>query len=179
MPKLKFACIKDDIYLPCYNENEYQKRDTVRCILLNEKNEIGVLLINRDDDFGKMKHFETPGGGIENGETKLQALKREIQEEAGYKIKNIVSLCEISNEYNILKRIDRATFYLAYINEKCKTNYDDYEIGLITDLRWFPILKYKEYYSEFPPYKVSKIIYKRDMIAIDLAIKYLKEKGIL
>lgn len=179
MSKKEFPCIKDDIYLPRYSDNEYQRRNTVRCILLNEKNEIGLLLIDRDDKFGKMKHYETPGGGIKEGETELQALQREIQEEVGYKIKNIVSLCNISNEYNLLKRIDRASYYLAYISEKGETNFDDYEVGLITGLKWFPILKYKEYYEEFPPHKVSHIIYQRDMLVIDLAIKYLKENNIL
>ena len=81
MKKLTFDSIKDYIYLPRLNEDEYKIRNTVRCILLNNKNEVGLLLIDRDDDFGKMKHFETPGGGVNEGESLIDALEREISEE--------------------------------------------------------------------------------------------------
>lgn len=169
--------IEDNIYLPrC---NEYKTRKTVRCILLNEKNELGLLLIDRDDDFGKMKHYETPGGGLEANETSLDALHREIQEEVGYTIKNVVYLCSISNEYNLLNRIDAADFYLAFIDEKADTSYDEYEKDLIKGIKWFPLIDYKKYYEEYPPYMVSNIIYKRDQYVIDLAINYLKENKLI
>ena len=72
MNKTVYECIKDNIYLP--RLKEYKIRNTARCILLNDKNEICLLLVDRDDDFGKMKHFETPGGGVEKGETLIDAL---------------------------------------------------------------------------------------------------------
>lgn len=172
-----YGCIRDEIYLP--RPNEYVYRNTVRCILLNENNEIGLLLIDRNDSFGKMKHYETPGGGVEKGETSIQALIREMYEEVGCKLKNIVHLCKISNEYNLIKRVDQADFYLAYIDEIGETHLMSDEIGLIKGIKWFPICEYKKLYDEFPPYKVSQIIYKRDMLVIDLAIKYLKENNML
>lgn len=169
--------IEDNIYLPrC---NEYKTRKTVRCILLNDKLELGLLLIDRNDKFGKMKHYETPGGGLENNENSLEALHREIQEEVGYTIKNVVYLCSISNEYNLLNRIDAADFYLAFIDEKVDISLDEYEKDIIKGIVWVPLLKYQEYYNEYPPYKVSHIIYQRDQYVIELAINYLKENKLI
>ena len=140
---------------------------------------MGLLLIDRDDDFGKMKHLETPGGGVEYFETNEQALIREMYEEVGCSIKNIVYLCNISNEYNLIKRIDHASFYLAFVNEMGDNHLMEDEIGLINSVVWIPICEYKKYYDEYPAYKVSNIIYERDQIAIDFAIKYLKENNLL
>ena len=177
MNKIVYECIKDNIYLP--RLKEYKIRNTARCILLNDKNEICLLLIDRDDDFGKMKHFETPGGGVEKGETLIDALKREMKEEVGYLIKDINYLCEISNEYNLIGRIDNATFFIARTLQRGEKHLDEYEKGLIKGHVWIPILEYKKYYEQYPPFKVSHIIYERDQKVIELAIKYLKEKNLV
>lgn len=178
MKKLTFDSIKDYIYLPRLNEDEYKIRNTVRCILLNNKNEVGLLLIDRDDDFGKMKHFETPGGGVNEGESLIEALEREMSEEVGCKIKDIQYLCNISNEYNLLKRIDSATFFLAYADEFGETHFDDYEVDLIKGLIWIPLDNFEEYYDKYPPYKVSHIIYERDQKVLKLVRDLLKEKSL-
>lgn len=178
MKKLTFENIKDYIYLPRLKDDEYMIRNTVRCILLNENNEVGLLLIDRDDDFGKMKHFETPGGGVNDGESLIEALEREMSEEVGCKIKNISYLCNISNEYNLLKRIDSATFFLAYVDEFGETNLDDYEVDLIKGLVWIPLENFEEFYEKYPPYKVSHIIYKRDQKVLNLVRDLLKEKNL-
>lgn len=63
------------------------KRGVVDLILYNEKNEI--LLQHRDDN---AKTYPNKwcifGGGIEKGETPIQALKRELKEELNYDVKN-------------------------------------------------------------------------------------------
>lgn len=67
---------------------EYKKRPGAYSIIVRkEDNKIGIVTDGRDYFF--------LGGGIEQGETELDALKRELLEEAGYSIKNIKKFDEI------------------------------------------------------------------------------------
>ena len=57
-------------------------RNSVRCLLINQNQEI-CLLYSRARDY-----YAIPGGGIEPGESLLQTLSRETLEETGYLLKN-------------------------------------------------------------------------------------------
>lgn len=91
------------------------RRDTARCIMINSNHEI-CLLYSRAKDY-----FAIPGGGIEPGETLLQAVNREILEETGYTIDNIKPLGKAITVSQIL-----ISFMLPHSqNPKlitCKTN---------------------------------------------------------
>lgn len=66
---------------------EYKKRLGVYAIIKRkEDNKIGIVT---DGDFFFL------GGGIEDGETKIEALKRELIEESGYTLKNINKFDEV------------------------------------------------------------------------------------
>ena len=61
------------------------------------------------------------GGGIENKETEIEALKREVMEEAGYSIKNVKYFDKVTAWAHGVKRgpLDvTATFYIANFDEK-------------------------------------------------------------
>ena len=67
---------------------EYRKRPGAYAIMTrNEDDKVGIVTDGRDLFY--------LGGGIEEGETKLQALKREFIEETGYTIKNIKPFDEV------------------------------------------------------------------------------------
>lgn len=69
---------------------EYRKRPGAYAIIVNKDNDkIGIVTDGED--------YFYLGGGIENGETKLEALKREMIEEAGYSIKNIREFEEVGS----------------------------------------------------------------------------------
>lgn len=69
---------------------EYRKRPGAYAIIVN-KNDDKVGIVTDGEDYFYL------GGGIENGETKLEALKREMIEEAGYSIKNIREFEEVGS----------------------------------------------------------------------------------
>lgn len=107
------------------------RRDTARCIMLNSNHEI-CLLYSRAKDY-----FAIPGGGIEPGETLLQAVNREILEETGYTIDNIKPLGKIYEERNY--RITNTYFFYASPLTKSETHYMQDELEEDYQLVWLPV----------------------------------------
>lgn len=93
---------------------KYTKRPG--CYVIIERKEDNKIAIATE---GKTKFFL--GGGIEENETEIQALKREVIEESGYSMKNIKYFDKIMAWVDGGKRgpLDvTATFYIAEFNEK-------------------------------------------------------------
>lgn len=69
---------------------EYKKRPGAYAIIVcDDKDEIGIVTDGKD--------YFYLGGGIEEGESELEALKRELIEEAGYTLKNIKKFDEVGS----------------------------------------------------------------------------------
>lgn len=60
-----------------------QHRETARILLLDENDRIFLLKTHFDPEVGLPPRWITPGGGIDPGETPLQAAVRELGEETG------------------------------------------------------------------------------------------------
>ncbi len=67
-------------------------RLTARGIVLDERGKVALHRIKRNDLFGDQEYFETPGGGVDEGETIEQALMRECREELGEEVKILCPL---------------------------------------------------------------------------------------
>lgn len=70
--------------------SEYTLRPTVKAIVIDNENNIALLKARG--------HYLFPGGGIETGESTVDALRRELMEEIGCNIDNIKEL-GISNQF--------------------------------------------------------------------------------
>lgn len=93
---------------------EYTKRPGAYAIIINKSDDkVGIVTDGKD--------YFYLGGGIEKGETKLEALKREMIEEAGYSIKNIKEFEEVGShifagDKGYIEVI--ASVYIAEFDEK-------------------------------------------------------------
>ena len=80
----KIAEISDkDFGFNTPKEKTDEIRFCVRVLLFNDKNEICVV---KSEKYGYM---QLPGGGIEDGESIIEALRRETEEETGFLINSI------------------------------------------------------------------------------------------
>jgi 8-oxo-dGTP pyrophosphatase MutT (NUDIX family) len=61
-------------------------RETARIMLVDEKNRIFLLKTHFDPEVGLPPRWLTPGGGIDSGETTLDAAVRELREETGMRV---------------------------------------------------------------------------------------------
>ena len=93
--------LKDDQYTYTYIDHA---RHIARAILINENNEVCLLKLLGDDDFGHRDYVETPGGGINVNETPSQAVIREVKEETGCESEIIDSIGIVEDYYNLIHR---------------------------------------------------------------------------
>lgn len=59
--------------------------------VFNEQGRLLVLKRKADDSFANM--YEIPGGGVELGESLLDALRRELKEETNLDLRSVLSYC--------------------------------------------------------------------------------------
>lgn len=64
-------------------------RNIARAIVYDQNGQFYFVRARRDDDFGKATLIETAGGGVEEGEDLLAAIKRELKEELGANVEVI------------------------------------------------------------------------------------------
>lgn len=69
-------------------------RNIAGAVVYDQNGQFYFVRAQRDDDFGKATLIETAGGGVEEGEDLLAAIKRELKEELGT---NVEVICRITN----------------------------------------------------------------------------------
>lgn len=156
-----------------------RERDAVRAILLNEKNEIALLHLVGTDVFAYRDHYETPGGGVEPGESFEAALHREMGEELGLKVEILAEVGIIANEYNRLRRRDVQHFYLCRAAGSLPMHRTDLEKKLVAGVEWFPAGEILHMYDTRPVDNVGIEVHLRDRLAVAEALRIGKELGVL
>jgi ADP-ribose pyrophosphatase YjhB (NUDIX family) len=102
--------------------NNYRVRNTVRAVIFDNENSIALMNVSKDN-FHKL-----PGGGINEGETKEEALKRECLEEAGVNIEIISELGLISEIKKTSETIQNSYCYTAkVVGEKGESDFTEKE----------------------------------------------------
>ena len=101
----------------------YSLREAARAIVIDQDNLIGLLHVARDG------YYKLPGGGVEKGEDKITALKRECLEEIGCDIEVLKEIGLTVEYWKEDKETQISYCYLAkVIGEKGKPKLDAGEI---------------------------------------------------
>ena len=121
----KIAEIKDaDFGFNIPKEKTGKIRFCVRAVLPNDKNEICII---RSEKYGYM---QLPGGGIDDGENIIEALRRETEEETGFLIKDIKPIgytFDIRNTHDWDQ--DISFVFTALLDKEVGTKYMEDEIA--------------------------------------------------
>lgn len=102
----------------------YNLRKAARAVVFNDKNEIALLFVSKDN------YHKLPGGGLEVGEDIKTALEREVLEEAGSRIE-VMNEIGLTIEYrNMIKQLQISYCFIAKsIGELSDPKFDKGELA--------------------------------------------------
>ncbi len=156
-------------------DKPYVLRKAARAVVFNEKKEIAFQFVS------KHNYYKLPGGGVNQGETILGALKREVREETGCKdikiINEIGIIIEYRDKFNILQI---SYCYLAKILGKIDSpEYDKEELEEGFKSLWVTMDKAINLLrSSDPENYQGKFIIKRDLVFLEELKKILNESSL-
>lgn len=140
----------------------YKIRKAARALVFNDKNQIALLFVSKNN------YHKLPGGGVEKGESTEEALLREVQEEAGCKIKpfgEIGTIIEYRDEFKILQI---SYCYTARVEGKLESpSFTQKEISEGFCLKWVDKNEAKNILKNDQPNSYEgKFIQQRDLLFI-------------
>ena len=112
MEKELFINLQDDQWEFDYIDHD---RNVVRAIVFDEEDKFYFVKAVRDDDFGKATLIETSGGGVEENEELLDAIKRELKEELGVEVDVVCKIGVVSDYYNLIHRHNINNYFLCKV----------------------------------------------------------------
>ena len=164
-------------------DNEYPYTETkrvrtvVRAIVLDEENRIALhhILGHQPDAFGLRDYYETPGGGVDEGEDLIAALRRECREELGYEIEIIAEIGEVDDYYNLLFRKNLNHYYLCRRKGAFQgTHFVSRGDSLIHDTVWVDIEEAMRLYEGHRDEKLARLVFNREYPVLLETRKMLK-----
>lgn len=154
-----------------------ENRQIARAIVLDEVNRVALHTIRRFD-LGmpyEQSYFETPGGGVDEGETPEQAARRECEEELGYDIEILAPLGVVDDYYNVICRHNINHYFIARRKEKVGVHFVSEGDTLIQETQYYPIDEAIRLMEEQDPRFISGLVRQRELPILRLAKQYLEK----
>ncbi|GAB6109112.1 NUDIX hydrolase [Fusibacter bizertensis] len=155
---------------------KYEIRKAARSVLLNPKGEVFLLHVTKDN------YYKLPGGGIEEDEDILDALRREVQEEVGCPIEITIPIGAIVEYRRYFQQLQFSYAFLCMqIGPITRTNFTPQEIedGFIGN--WYTFDDAINLLSQYRGTSyIGKFISKRDsdiLLEAQEEIKKLSKEG--
>ena len=171
MEKELFINLQDDQWEFDYIDHD---RTVVRAIVFDEEDKFYFVRAVRDDDFGKATLIETSGGGVEENEELLDAIKRELKEELGVEVDVVCKIGVVSDYYNLIHRHNINNYFLCQVKSfgdknLTKEEMDDFHLSTLR-LSYEEACKEYEYRANT---KLGKLISNRELPILHRAKKIL------
>ncbi len=117
----------------------------------------------------KFHLYMLPGGGIENDESPMDAVKREILEETGCVCTNAVELGVICENRGYCNYTQNSHYFFAETDGKyLGSHFTDVEIKNGTSIHWYPLGKVIELVTKFKPFtNQQRYLQARDVAALN------------
>ena len=146
------------------DESTLEIREASRAVLFDSDGLIPLLFVS------KYNYHKLPGGGIDDGENKVQALAREVLEEVGSEIEvsgEIGKVIEFRSKWN-LKQISYC--YIGKIISKGAPNFTGKELSQGFKVVWLPLDEaISKVENDRPTNYVGSFIQKRDIVFLKKA----------
>jgi 8-oxo-dGTP diphosphatase len=112
----------------------YETRGAGRAIVFDADRNIALLHVTKEH------YHKLPGGGIEEGEDPIAAMRREVLEEIGCEVENIKELGIIEEYRNKMGLHQTSYCYVAdLVGEKGRPHFEEGEIALGFEIEWMTI----------------------------------------
>lgn len=152
------------------------ERNIARAVVYDESGQFYFVRAERDDIFGKATLIETSGGGVENGEDLISAIKRELKEELGVQVEVVCKIGVVSDYYNLIHRHNINNYFLCKVKSFGEKNLtqDEIENFHLSTLK----LSYKEAVQEYENRantKLGNLIANRELPVLHRAKEIIDE----
>jgi len=169
----KLIEIKDkDLKLTPKEVLYWRIRDAARAIVVDKNtNQIGLLHVT------KRNYHTLPGGGLNEGESVLEGVQREVLEEIGCKVKFISKFATVIEHRSQVELRQRSHIFIAELLEKVQANPTEEEIQSGSIPKWLSlddaIKTIKKESKESRDYEY-KFMFARDIMILEEYKKLLK-----
>ncbi|SFL34679.1 NUDIX domain-containing protein [Paenibacillus sp. 1_12] len=156
---------------------KYELRKASRAVVMNEVGDIALLFVS------KRNYHKLPGGGIEKGEDRIRALKREILEEVGAHIAHIGEIgfiIEFRDQHEFMQF--SYCYYCSVHGDIREPAYTEQELASGCEIKWVSLDEAISLISnDSPEPYAAQFIRSRDLQflkkAKELDIRGLKVEG--
>jgi ADP-ribose pyrophosphatase YjhB (NUDIX family) len=160
-----------DFGLKAREVSEYKVRRAVRGIVVSPKGEIALLYLSAKN------YHKVPGGGVDQGESLEDAVRREVAEETGMRVRIERPLGVVIENMTTLAKMQISYLFICRaIGKPGKMRLTKGEVAEGVTWEWVPIVKALKLLSGKANSVEGKFARERELTIVRFAAKALKKR---